>query len=289
MHDDLIFDENGKSWPTNSMELRHHLGATASAPELSEYLTKNSGYVRVVSHSDRALIVFRPSVVDDRSIVSLYYHLVDHQFRSLALKAFDDTNNCWRYEILGSCDNAVRIIGAMLEDEVTRLHTSSYLSREVPFRSANQHSLLQEGIDFHQRLNGHLSSHHISSLPEHLMGRHMLYRVNKGEGEIILASIGGSFPKPIENYLYQAIGRDIRDRPDSAYGNECAADYASVASSNKPTCFEVDTISKWAAGDLRLRRRYRRVILPFSDEFGQQWLLGQSLPDNSVNLRAMAG
>lgn len=288
MKADLVIDDLGKTWSTYSMDLGYQSGYALTRSELPNYLTKNLGYVRLKGRDDRLVIMLRPTVVSDHAVIALLYYLADQHFSAIALQIFDDHEDDWRYELVGGHASAIEKISSLLAHDLKHQNSSSFLSREVALDTIDSMPPLRDGLDFFRYCGGRLDSRQIASFTSQLTGRHMLYSVSPDSESITLKSIVGSFPTPIETYLYNAVGRDIRDRPDTAYAQECVAAYRSVAKRGKPTCFEVDAITKWSASTKRLRRRYRRIILPFSDEGGQLWLLGQSMPDGSISLRATA-
>lgn len=288
MHTDLIFDDEGNVWNSHSADLKRLIGWPDTVNPPLEYLVKNLGFVHLISNPGRAVIAMRPSVMADATAAGLMYYISDWPYDALGLRLYDDKIRSWRYELLGAHDRAIGRIAAILHDVQSIRQKSSYLSRQVLFSTIDQNSPLQLGIEYFKDCNGELTSDHIAELPNVLAARHMLYKFDESSHQLILHSVAGSFPKPIQSYLFNAIGSDIRDRPDMAYGQECANAYLSSALADTPMCFEVDAISKWSASGERLRRRYRRAIFPLHDRDGAKWLLGQSLPDDTVDLRATA-
>ena len=285
---DLTFDEEGHAWPTYSQTLSVHLGLRASVPALPDFLVKNLGYMRVTSQHNRAVITLRPTVAEHGALIGLMYYLTDNNFRSVAVRVYDDAIDDWRHEIVGTVTSAIRHVAKLLSLSMEGEQASSFLTRKVPLENVSVSSHLHTSIRYFRDSNGKLDLNRISDFADMFSGRYMLYKVDSETARIILVSVGESFPKPIQKFLSGSIGKDIRDRPDANYADECAKAYLSVARNPEPACFEIDALSKWSPDVPLLRRCYRRVILPLVDDAEQTWLLGQSTVDNSINLRRAA-
>jgi hypothetical protein len=288
MFGDLLVDENGEVWATQSSDWRFRLGFGDTFAPLSDYAIKNLGYVRIISHPERVIVSMRPSVVQGPTVAGLFYYLSDFNFRSIALQHFDDTADEWRSRVLRANESPISQIVSLMEDTHSIVGRSSYLTKEVSFATLASRSPLHDSMSYYRATGGRLKVSQIPKFSNIFERRHMLYKISEEDGGVVLISIGGNFPKRIQDFLYSAIGNDMRDRPDPLYGAECAKAYLMVARTGRPGCFEVDTISKWTPRDELIRRRYRRVIFPFSDETGQKWVLGQSSADHTVDLRSLA-
>lgn len=288
MFGDFLVDEEGNVWATQSGDWRYRLGLGDTFPSLSDYAIKNLGYVRIVSHPGRAVVSMRPSVVQGSTLAGLFYYLSDYHFRSVAVQHFDDTTDEWYSRVLRANESVIDQISSILDVSRPIVARSSYLSRQVSFSALPKRSPLQDSIAFYRDTGGQLKLSDIPKFSNIFERRHMLYKINEETSGVTLISIGGAFPKVIRNFLFSAIGTDMRDRPDPIYGAECAKAYLSVARSERPGCFEVDAVSLWPSCKEPVRRRYRRVIFPLRDEIGQKWVLGQSTVDNSVDLRSLA-
>lgn len=229
--------------------------------------------MRVVSQPERAIVSLRASVVAGPTIAGLFYYLADGGFRSVAVRYFDDETGGWSHRVLGTHQSAINQIVGLLDSAYPIVGRSSFLTRRVSFATVDDKSPLQDSIGYFRASGGQLKLDDVPNFSNIFVRRHMLYKVEEENGGVKLVSIGGVFPKSIQDFLYSAIGRDVRYRPDVLYGVECAKAYLTVAETGEPGCFEVDAISKWGTQEQLIRRRYRRVIFPFNDEAGQKWVL----------------
>jgi hypothetical protein len=288
MFGDFLVDDDGNVWSTQSNDWRRGLGLGDTFTSLSDYAIKNLGYVRIVSNPGRAVVSMRPSVVQGSTLAGLFYYLADFRFRSVAVQHFDDATDEWYSRVLSANESVIDQISILLESSRPIVARSSYLSRQVSFAALPKRSPLQDSIAFYRHTGGYLKLSQVPKFSNIFERRHMLYKINEEISGVTLISIGGCFPKIIRDFLFSAIGTDMRDRPDPLYGAECAKAYLSVARTERPGCFEVDAISRWPSSEEPVRRRYRRVIFPLRDEIGQKWVLGQSTVDESVDLRALA-
>jgi hypothetical protein len=288
MFGDYLFDDRGETWCTQSSDWCAHLGIGNTFHSLSDYAIKNLGFVRVQSQPRRVVISMRPSVVAGPTLTGLFYYLADCRFRSIALRQFDDISNSWHYAVLSAHESPINQIVTLVENTSAIAVRSSFLSRRVSFATITDKSPLQDSIGYYRDTGGRLKVGQIPNFSTIFARRHMLYKVDEQNARVTLVSIGGSFPKSIQEFLFRAVGTDVRDRPDAMYGAECSKAYLTVARTGEPGCFEVDAISKWQDGDDFHRRRYRRVIFPFRDDYGHQWVLGQSSVDDAIDLRALA-
>ena len=123
-------------------------------------------------------------------------------------------------------------------------------------------------------------------------------RFQPGVGEIVAKAVGGRglviAPSPDRNRLIvrhcgdgfgfyqdrqfyaQAIGRDVTEQPDKAYGAWLAETYRAILADMQPQLADVDAIVRQPGREPH-RSRYRRLILPWRDDDNQPMLTVTSL------------
>jgi hypothetical protein len=73
------------------------------------------------------------------------------------------------------------------------------------------------------------------------------------------------------------------DGPDRRFAEFCLGTFKCASEASRPTLDEVDAYITWSSFSL-LRRRYRRLLLPFRDPTGCDLLLSATIEDPSINL-----
>jgi hypothetical protein len=116
-----------------------------------------------------------------------------------------------------------------------------------------------------------------------LADRYALYEC-RSDHEFIFRDVGSGMPACALAALRASIGCRIEQLPDSAYGQSCAEFYQRSTTQWVPGLQEVDALVWWPQHG-RLRRRYRRLLLPFRAADRERLLLCVTAEDPTINLR----
>ncbi len=85
---------------------------------------------------------------------------------------------------------------------------------------------------------------------------------------LVLTEIGDGFPDNMKDFLDASLGRRIDEQPDPIYARYCRDAYGTAADTEQPLLEEVDALLM-LPGHGRVRRTYRRLILPFKPSLGR--------------------
>jgi hypothetical protein len=105
------------------------------------------------------------------------------------------------------------------------------------------------------------------------------------EGKVLLRDVGWGYPWLDQRWVSRSRGLRMQDQPDYLLGSWAAEAYRCTAIDGVPRVEDVDAIT--VAPHLGQERiRYTRLILPVATRWGDRCLLGASVVDAAIDLRA---
>jgi hypothetical protein len=116
-----------------------------------------------------------------------------------------------------------------------------------------------------------------------LADRYALYEC-RSDREFIFRDVGSGMPACALAALRASIGCRIEQLPDGAYGQSCAESYERSTTQGVPGLQDVDALVWWPQHG-RLRRRYKRLLLPFRAAGHERLLLCVTAEDLAIDLR----
>src|SRR5262249_29305127 len=116
-----------------------------------------------------------------------------------------------------------------------------------------------------------------------LLKRYLIVRESASDG-LIIDSIGDGLHVPDRNWFRSAIGRPIEHQPDAPYWRWVAQIQRAALQTNDPVVSDIDASIYWPALG-RVRRRYRRLLLPCSARDGTRLLFSANSSDGRGALR----
>jgi len=276
----LVIDGDGRIWPWISPAIQKHLRGMGAA-QYERYVVKNCGFVVFRWIGRSATIKLRPAIVHSRAYGALMYLAADMSPASVALSTFDDG---WRHEVLGS-------VGAALTRITWLIKAAQTVPGEIFRRNRNLSDLAPT-----DRWRGIVSNWtpapswpQIQGLLDeasHLAaGRYSVFKRDADEGTFRFDEIGPGIPVWARLHYARAKGMRLQDGADHAFHKFCDSTYRDVCSANRPAIDEVDAVIAWP-GFGPLRRRYRRLMLPYRDPANRHWMLSTTIEDPDIDLRA---
>jgi hypothetical protein len=144
---------------------------------------------------------------------------------------------------------------------------------------------LRRALDFWRMMSGVWDADAMSPfLKRALADRYALYEC-QSDRDFVFRAVGSGMPACALAALRASIGCRIEQLPDNAYGQSCAEFYQRSVEQSVPGLQDVDALVWWPQHG-RLRRRYKRLLLPFRDADHQRLLLCVTAEDLTIDLRA---
>jgi hypothetical protein len=268
----LVFDDQGKAWPADSLEFRQRLLFPENRTDFVPQVVQRLGFISAVRRRTGATVTFRPRRASPVALASLLYWLSDEPPERICLAILDDR---LRHELYGSLKLAIermhRLIEAHQEEErppfTARGLSPSAASDDLPFRWL---------LTNWERSDKHLSLQNLSGQVDHLFdGRFCAARPGQEPAELVFERLGSGLPVPDPEWRESAHGTRVIDMPDRSYGRWVSQAYLSVLCTGRPEFDDVSAHVYWPQSG-RLHCEYRRLILPCVDADGHPYLLSVS-------------
>lgn len=278
----ILFDDRGEIWDAGSRRLADDLNASIHGEELVDYAIRNLGFVAAKEMGGSLRLSLRPAAVSPISLSALLYWLHDREADRVLMSFFD---RVWSHELVRSRAEAIQRLLARVECGAGG-RDGDFLYEELPIDSLEETSPLRNVLSMWSEANGAFDRKRMAPFLERgLNGRFVLVEASPTSPALVLKDVGGGLSKPAEYWLARSIGHRVEDQPDYDYGKWIAKFYRKVIASGVPSLSDVDAVIKWPKQS-RQSFRYRRLVLPFKGERNSTLLLGASLVDTSINLRA---
>ena len=279
----LIFDSVGGPW--RGMPPRPFDHCTLQGEELLDYYLINGGYAAIGMSRNGVLVRLRPATVSDAALSSVLYRLADAGNHSVAAALFE--NDRWNWAIIGG--EGIAAMSRLVEVVGPRLPfvRQAVLRRPLRLASMPESCPLLHAIRAWDGIDSNKMGDLEPLLHNALNGRYAWVERETRMSPLVLTEIGNGFPDNMKDFLDASLGRRIDEQPDPIYARYCREAYGTAADTEKPLLEEVDALLM-LPGHGRVRRTYRRLILPFKPSLGRLRLLCASIEDGSIDLRGKA-
>ncbi|MGE3064986.1 MAG: hypothetical protein AB7K67_05345 [Hyphomicrobiaceae bacterium] len=285
MFKSLVIDDRGELWDAASRSFADGLHASISGPALVDYVVRNLGFVSVGVNDNSVRLSLRPTVVSPIAFSALMYWLHDRPIDRVLISHFDTD---WSHEMFQSRDAAVRRLTALVDID-TGDRNGDFLNRICTVDMLDIASPLRALLGAWHDSKGRLDRERINRLLETgVNGRFVVVESGPAMPGLTIREVGPGLGKSAEYWLSRTIGLRVEDQPDYAYGKWVAKLYRDVLKTGAPGLEEVDAVIAWPQQERR-GYRYRRLILPYRTDTDSTTLLGATLIDPSINLRAGNG
>ena len=282
----LLIDDRGRVWNSRSAELRSELQCLGVGFDFVEYTIKNLGFVGIGKRgSSAATIKLRPQTVAPIAFARLIHWLSEERLARTLVSVY--TGDGWQHSLHGTTLAAYRAITAAIRaTNRDGNFDHDVLSRPAAISLLPQDNPLRQAFEYWRSLGGEWKgSAKLSELGKILSNRYVLFELRAG-GEFIVREFGEGLPECAVAWLRWAIGQRVQDQPDKRYGWSCALAYEASVQSGTPALQDVDAYVQWWKRE-RQRRRYKRLLLPFSEGTSlPTYLLSASVEDPSIDLRS---
>lgn len=258
---DVLIDDMGRSWATGSPALLQSLHIASCDFDLTQYVLRNMGFVRLRSASTGIRITLSPRFLTKAGYEALVCAMVAQDAPRHILEVLDEPD---RMEIIPGVEDAAARI-ADLASAGGEIRRSDYYSEELSLarlrgnwrlaplsrmmrRWRASRGILPDNID---AVFGHAA----------LGGRAIVVRMLNDERGVVEYA-GDGFNCFAPEWRRSVIGRDIREQPDRRYGQLVALGYARTHRSRTPRLELVEAVIRTPGHPLR-RSRYERLLLPW--------------------------
>lgn len=277
----LLIDDQGHLWDGASRTLRASFDSPYSGGEFSDYAVTNLGFIAANAYGGSCQIRLRPDFVSQGAHNSLTHWLSSGRIDRIVLSWLDKD---WHHELLKSREIAVARVAELVE--LAKLaRPKDFLAHAVTANELPESTALGILLRYWERLAEPEGRPSLMSLLNKALGnRYVLVQEDPNTARLVFREFGGGLFNHYGAWRSSGVGAPMDELPDQMYGRWIANAYSTALADGAPRVDDVDAIVKWPHVG-RTRMRYRRVIVPFSDEAGEPSILGGSIIDNRIDLR----
>lgn len=274
----LLFDDRGATWPAGSLELRRRLSCLHYDGDLAADLVRNLGFVAGRTVGNKATIRLHLQVVSDVALAGAFYWLADHRPMTVLIDFVGENRPA---EVCASTEATIaRLV------ELTRKQDSSRNIAEKPcsLDRLSTESPLRGLLEIWAKNQGHFNdSLFIKYASQHLLQRFLIVRQSRSD-QLLFDTIGDGLHVPDKRWFKSAIGHPIEKQPDTEYWPWVARIHRAALRSNCPVLSDIDANIYWPSMG-RVRRRYRRLLLPCTARDGTRFLFSANSAESRIALR----
>lgn len=280
----VLFCDEGGEWGSRIAQLKRRLQSRETDEAFVDFSIRNTGYIQVTRlPTGRAIVKLRGKTASPLALSNTSYWLHDYGPNRIMGNVFDESARTFRMRVLGDKTTATQRLWAMCAKaestvpwQVARAPRSlDALAPDSPLRVA---------VSFWQEKARTFSLEPVRSLlAREIGGRYMIVRLDSATDELVIVEVGDGLPEFARQSLARCVGLRAQDQPDYDYGRSCAQAYREALARGEPVLEDVDAVVAWP-GFGRMRRRYKRLMLPFTAGNGDRWLLTTTVQDPSIEL-----
>jgi hypothetical protein len=258
---DLIVDDGGRVWRTGSRALLDSLHVAGLELDVTHYLIRNLGFVRIHTTRSGVRITLRPRFLTKAALEALVFQMVTLEHDRFVIEIADSPN---RVEIIpGVEDAAARLAdlasvgGNITREDFHREEISLHRLRANP-RLSPLAGLLQRW----RRGKGNLHTDLATAFGDPaLLGRAMVMHVTGDTGGVI-EYVGSGFTWDDASLRQAMVGHDASGQPDPQYGRFFWAGYLETQRAQAPRLEFIEAVIRVPGYPAR-RSRYERLLLPW--------------------------
>jgi hypothetical protein len=253
---------------------------SCSDPGLLNYLLEERGFIAFEEISDSIHVRLVPAVVSPVALSAFCYHLADRNPARIAIAWLDGV---WKDGLFGSRRGAIRHLLNLIPQ--SRDRAGDFMSRPRSIDRLSPSSPLGFLASVWQTTCRPLAHEQFGQvLHDGLGGRYVVVQAGD-DANIYFRAVGRGFPWLDERWVARSSGLRMQDQPDYHLGRWAAGAYRDVAGGGAPRLDDIDAITITPHLG-RARIRYTRLIVPVETRCGRRCLLGASVIDPSIDLRA---
>lgn len=270
----VVYDEDGRTWPVGSPELRESLGYTVGDFDVAGFAVRCLGWTEVRQEPGRMHVRIAPRAAQPKAIDCAIQALAAAGPAEVVLSVRSGLE--WVEETASSTEAAITRIEALVDGPSAT--GKRFLSVRQPiavlFRDKQRYliTMLQEA----RRLLGNDdrdAAVRFAAADETGRTSVAIGITKPGErSQWHWAHLGSALRFYSAEDRQRLIGTDIRNSPDTEYCEWCIEAYDRVVSIGEPVVEDVRALVLRRSGP-PVESRYRRMLLPFSDRAGRSIVL----------------
>jgi hypothetical protein len=274
----LLFDDRGDTWAAHSPELQRRLHCSHHDEDLAAGLVRNLGFVAGRTLGSNAAVRLHLDLVSDIALAAAFYWLSDC---GPARVLIDFVGAPRPAEVCMSAGAAIaRLVDLTRGRELGRHVAEKPCSVEDMPSGSPLRGLLELWASNGGRFDPSLFEY----AARRLLKRYLVVRESKSNG-LVIDAIGEGLHVPDRDWFRSAIGRPIEEQPDAPYWRWVARMQRTALHSNRPVLTDIDASIYWPSLG-RVRRRYRRLLLPCATPDGSRLLFSANSSESRVALRS---
>jgi hypothetical protein len=274
----LLFDDRGNTWAAHSSELLRRLNCRSYNDDLPVDLVRNLGFVAGRTVGNNAAVRLHAELVSDVALAAAFYWLSD---RHPARVLIDFVGAPRPAEVCTSAGAAIARLIELTRGRNFSRHVAEkpcsidQLPAGSPLRGLLELWAGNGGVFDAQAFHAYAS--------RRLLRRFFIVRQSGGDG-LVFDTIGDGLHVPDRTWFKSAIGRPIEEQPDTEYWCWVARIQRESLHSNSPVLSDIDASIYWPSLG-RVRRRYRRLLLPCTTGDGTRLLFSANSSEGRAALR----
>lgn len=274
----LLFDDHGNTWAEHSPELRRRLHCLHYSDDLPKSLVRNLGFVAGCSAGTNAAVRLHPDLVSDIALAAAFYWLSDCN----PARVLIDFVGAFRpAEVCTSAGAAIaRLVELTRQRDVSRHIAESPCSLDQLPEGSPLRGLLDLWVSRDGRFDETAFAGYAS---RRLLKRFLVVRQSGPDG-LVIDTIGEGLHVPDRDWFKSAVGRPIEEQPDTQYWRWVACVQRAALHSSSPVLSDIDASIYWPSLG-RVRRRYRRLLLPCTTRGGAPLLFSANSSEGRGALR----
>jgi hypothetical protein len=278
----FVFDDRGNIWSAYSPELRRQLYCFSQNNDLALGLARNLGFVAGSHSGSNAALRLQLDLVSDIALAAAFYWLSDCEPRRVLIDYLGPSRPA---EVFGSAEAAIaRLVRLTRDREASR----NVAERPCSLEQLATGSPLRGLVELWAQNGGRYDPAAFSEYAaRRLLKRYLIVRHDDANG-LVFDTIGEGLHVPERDWFRSAIGRPIEHQPDAPYWRWVAQVQRAALQADRPVLSDIDASIFWPSLG-RVRRRYRRLLLPCTAQDGTRLLFSANSSESRVALRGPLG
>lgn len=278
-----LIDDSGEVLVSGSHAIAERLGVPADG-RVEDYAVENVGCIGVSLRRGTWHVRYRPAIVSERAMAGLFYWLLDHPPRPMAISWFEDV---WRIERVADTRAAISFLSYTMELRKKPLGSNTERIQSRPSPQAQQRwDRVRDAILPLVATSG-TSTMLYALLDRCFAGRWSLIDVTEGQATAEIAHQGTGYPPLDPVFTNTAAGYRLEKLADEQYRSWINTIFREVAERDQPRFDDIDAIIFWPRfGDMRTR--YWRLLVPLQRTSISCRILSASGNDSGIDLRPEA-
>jgi hypothetical protein len=274
----LLFDDRGHTWAAHSPELRRQLHCHRSDQDFASGVVRNLGFVAGRACGSNAAVRLHLEVVSDIALAATFYWLSDCNPARVLI------------DFLGAprpaevCTSAGAAIARLVDLTRGREFGRHVAEKSCALDQLSAKSPLRGLVELWATNGGRFDRQaFFDYAARRLLKRFLVVRQSMAKG-LVIDAVGDGLHIPDRAWFSSAVGRPIEEQPDTSYWRWVARIQRAALHSNSPVVSDIDASIFWPSLG-RVRRRYRRLLLPCTATDGTRLLFSANSSERRVALR----